>query len=308
MKKLLSVILSLVMLAGIFTGCSKEIVPTATPESTPAVSGNISIAGSSALNFLAIVSAGQIKMIYPGVLASAVSSSSGEGLSNVCEGTIDIGNSDVYAEEMLTPDDADKHVDHKICVVGISVIVNEDVGTYVKNLTKDQLKNIFTGQITNWNEVGGPDEVITLINRSSSSGTRALFTKWALEGQNIVENAQSIQAENSLSLLTGVNNTTGAIGYLALSYILDQSPDTEKINKVQIDGVDATYENIYSNKYQVWGYEHMYTKGEPNAQTKAFLDYMVLMDGIQETSSPSQLETMGFGLISKLSPEAAASR
>jgi ABC-type phosphate transport system substrate-binding protein len=73
------------MLACISTGCGKNSEPMATPESTAAVSGNITIAGSSAFYLLATVSAVQIKMIYPGVLASAVSSCSGDGLSKVCD-------------------------------------------------------------------------------------------------------------------------------------------------------------------------------------------------------------------------------
>jgi len=263
------------------------------------ISGSVSMSGSSALYPLAGMAMDQFAAFNPNVSKNVAAGGSGTGLNNVLSGTVDIGNSDVYAEEKLKADDAATLVDHKVCLIGVSLIVNADVGVTVKNLTKDQLKGIFDGTITNWKEVGGPDEVIVVVNRPSSSGTRALFVKWALDGQSDVEGDMSLQTDDSNALLTTVGNTKGTIGYLALSYLTNSNPS---IAKLQIDGVDATYDNIYNNKYQVWGYEHMYTKGNPSGAVALFLDYMTSSD------IAAKAEGLGYGTISKLNAAAAGSR
>ncbi|MNM98689.1 Phosphate-binding protein PstS 1 precursor [compost metagenome] len=136
------------------------------------------------------------------------------------------------------------------------------------NLTKQQLVDIFTGKITNWKEVKGKDQAIVIVNRPSSSGTRATFEKFAL-GTKTEDLKGSIQEDSSGTVKKLITETPGAIGYLALSYLDD------KVKAVQYEGVDATVDNVVSGKYPVWAYEHMYTKGEPDATTKAFLDYFM---------------------------------
>jgi len=275
---------------------------TAADTTTPApaqVSGSISISGSSALFPLVNMAAQQFKTDNPDVTMNVAAGGSGTGLNNVLSETVDIGNSDVYANEKLEAADAAKLVDHKVCIIGVSVIVNTDVGATVTNLTKDQLKGIFSGDISNWKDVGGPDESIIIVNRPSSSGTRALFTKWALDGQSDIEGDQSLQTDDSNALLTTVGSTAGTIGYIAFSYLNTAGAN---INKVSIDGVEANYDNIYNNKYQVWGYEHMYTNGQPNTQTQAFIDYM------STDTMKAQAETLGYGAVDKLNADAANSR
>jgi len=284
-------------MAGMLAGCGSTASEPAS--GSGGYAGSISYSGSSALKPLADAASTQFMKDNSDVSITGEAGGSGTGLNNVLAGTVDIGNSDVYANEKLQQADADKLVDHKVCLIGVAVIVNADVAATVSNLTKDQLKGIFAGAIANWKDVGGPDESITIVNRPSSSGTRALFVKWALDGQTDVEGDASLQTDDSNALLATIGSTKGTIGYLALSYLVNAN---ENISKVQIGGVDATYDNIYNNTYPVWGYEHMYTNGQPNAQTQAFLDYMTSSDMAQ------MVETMGYGATSKLNADAAQSR
>lgn len=262
------------------------------------LTGSITASGSSALYPLVSYVSSLFKEKNPALSITVNAGGSGTGLNNVLAGSVDIGNSDVYANEKLKAEDAAKLVDHKVCIIGVSVVVNSDVADKVKSLTKTQLKKIFSGDIANWKEVGGPDESIVVINRPSSSGTRALFVKWALDGQKDINGDESLQTDDSNALAVTVAKTKGSIGYLALSYVANRTD----IKTVDIDGVAPTYSNIYSNKYPVWGYEHMYTKGTPNATVKAFLDYMVSSD------LAPHYEALGYGSISKLSSAAASTR
>jgi len=230
------------------------------------VSGSITAAGSSALLPLVEEAATQFMGKNPNAKINTQAGGSGTGLTMVSEGSVEIGNSDIFANEKLDEDKAKELVDHKVCVVGFATVVNPDVN--VDDVSKQQLIDIFTGKITNWKDLGGADQKIVILNRPTSSGTRATFKKYALDGQ---EEAQGIALteENSGSIRKAVADTPGAISYLALSYV-DSS-----IKALKLEGVEPTKENITSGKYPIWSYEHMYTKGEPSGLTKAFLDYMM---------------------------------
>ena len=227
---------------------------------------------------------------HPDVSITIDAGGSGEGLKQVSEGTVDIGNSDVAAEDKLDETAAKELVDHQVCVVTMAPIVNKDVAEAgVKSLTKEQLISIFTRKTTNWKDVGGPDEDIVLVTRPESSGTRATFQKYALDGNEEASNT-SMETDDSGVLLTNVKSTNGAIGYVALSYLTGDAG----VETVAIDDVEPTLENTYSGKYPVWTFEHMYTKGEPNEVTKAFLDY------ITGDEYGAQMEKLGYGVASKM--------
>ena len=281
MKKFIALLTVAGMTATMAVGCgsssnetSDNAADTNTESSDSSLSGTITAAGSSALKPLADDAADSFLNDHPDVSITIDAGGSGEGLKQVSEGTVDIGNSDVAAEDKLDETAAKELVDHQVCVVTMAPIVNKDVAEAgVKSLTKEQLISIFTGKTTNWKDVGGPDEDIVLVTRPESSGTRATFQKYALDGNEEASNT-SMETDDSGVLLTNVKSTNGAIGYVALSYL--------------------TLENTYSGKYPVWTFEHMYTKGEPNEVTKAFLDY------ITGDEYGAQMEKLGYGVASKM--------
>ena len=271
-------------------GTSDNAADTNTESSDSSLSGTITAAGSSALKPLADDAADSFLNDHPDVSITIDAGGSGEGLKQVSEGTVDIGNSDVAAEDKLDETAAKELVDHQVCVVTMAPIVNKDVAEAgVKSLTKEQLISIFTGKTTNWKDVGGPDEDIVLVTRPESSGTRATFQKYALDGNEEASNT-SMETDDSGVLLTNVKSTNGAIGYVALSYLTGDAG----VETVAIDDVEPTLENTYSGKYPVWTFEHMYTKGEPNEVTKAFFDY------ITGDEYGTQMEKLGYGVASKM--------
>lgn len=277
------------------TSVTSTTAPGSTTSSTPAasndetVSGSITGSGSSALLPLAQLAGDDFKAKNPNVSITLNAGGSGTGLKQVADGTVDIGNSDVAAESKLEADQAKTLVDHKVCVITMAPIVNKDIAAVVKSLTKKQLADVFTAKVKNWKEVGGPDENIVLVTRPTTSGTRALFKQYALDGAEEASN-KSLETDDSGTLLQTVAGQKGAIGYVALSYLVNN----DTVSTIAIDGVEPTLENTYSGKYPVWGYEHMYTKGEATGAVKSYIDF-VLSDEFG-----TKMESAGYNNIAKM--------
>lgn len=269
-KILLATIFSLSIL---ISGCAKWVDQG---ESITAV-------GSSALQPLVESVAEEFQSTNPGKFINVQGGGSGTGLSQVQAGAVEIGNSDLFAEEK-SGIDATKLEDHRVAVVGITPIVNPKVG--VKNISLANLQKVFTGEITNWKELGGTDTPIVLLNRASGSGTRATFEKWVMDGQ---EAKQAQEQDSSGMVRQIVKDTAGAISYVAFSYV------TSDVQTLSIDGAKPTDENVMDNKWIIWSYEHMYTKKNPDSLTQSFIEY-ILSDEIQE----NLVTKLGYIPVSKM--------
>jgi len=290
-RSITAVLAAALMVAGLSACGSKSTAAgTQSETGTKSLSGTVTASGSSALLPLAQDAADQFKAAYPDISVTLNAGGSGTGLKQVSDGSVDIGNSDVFAEEKLDAATAAQLVDHEVCVITMAAIVNNDVGKTVSNLTRQQMIDIFTGKTVNWSEVGGPDEKILLVTRPDSSGTRALFTKWALDGSSENSGASYLETDNSGELLQTVKDNKGAIGYLALSYLVNNTD----VTPVSIDGAAPTLANTYNGTYSVWGYEHMYTKGAPGEAAQAFLDY------IMSDAYSGSMEAQGYGVAAKM--------
>jgi phosphate transport system substrate-binding protein len=186
------------------------------------------------------------------------------GLDAVTNQKSDIGDSDIYADPAIYPDP--NLTDHIVCVIPFTMVTGP--GVTVTSLTHQQIIDIFsTGKIKNWQQVGGSNLPIVPVVRPGTSGTRATFRKYVLEGRD--ENGTLLKTDSSTEVRNKVAHTPGAIGYLALS-VLDPS-----VHALAIDGKNATQENIAAGSYTFWSYEHMYTLGDNNSLISSYLDFML---------------------------------
>lgn len=267
-------------LAGLtMAGCSNNSGSTTTEggsdegdASAAALSGSITAVGSTALQPLVEAAAEQFMAENSGVQITIQGGGSGQGITQIVQGAVQIGNSDVFAEEKVDdPADAEKIKDNRVCVVGMGPIVNPDVT--VDDISLEDLAKIFTGEVTNWSEVGGADEEIVVINRQAGSGTRAVFEAAVLGDQ---ESATFQEQDSSGTVAKMVSETPGAISYLAFSYFDDQT------KALSVGGVAPETANVEDNSWVIWAYEHMYTALEPDEATAAFIEYM-MSDEVQGT-------------------------
>jgi phosphate transport system substrate-binding protein len=256
--------------------------PTADPNAGPqCVDGSITASGSTALQPLVEAAAKQYAAACPNATVNVQGGGSGTGLTQVLQGAVQLGNSDVSASSKLPPADAATLVDHVIALQGWLMVNNPKV-TGVTNLTRQQAIDIWTGKTTNWKDVGGPDAQIVLIIRPASSGTRSTFRKIVLQGQ-LEATGQALTEDSSGSVTTAVENTDYATSVLAYAYYVGQK---DKLVGLALGGVEASVENFVNGTYLLQDYGHMYTKGQPDGLTKAFADYMLSND-VQHTLLPS---------------------
>ena len=224
--------------------------------------GSITAVGSTALQPLVEAAGEQYTGEHLGTFINVQGGGTGTGLSQIQEGAVQIGNSDLFATEQkgITGDNL---VDHRVAVVGITPIVNKKTG--VTNLSTAQLIDIFTGKVTNWQQVGGADRPVVLINRAQGSGTRATFEKFALAGHR----SKTAQEQDSSGMVRQIVATTpGAISYVAFSYV------DKTVKALALNHIAPTEENVIDNHWKIWSYEHLYTQGQPTGLTKDFITYV----------------------------------
>lgn len=204
-----------------------------------------------------------------GVLILASGMGSSAGIENVSKGSADIGTS---SRDLKEGEQELGLVDTPIAYDAIAVIVNP--ANPVKNLTTEQVRGIFAGEITNWREVGGPDEEIGLVNRDEASGTREAFSKMIMDETRFDRGAVVLPGTGQVRAV--VAEVDYSIGYISLGFVNDE------VRAVAIDGVEPTEEAVAAGTYGIRRVLHFFTKGEPTGNVKGYIDY-VLSSEIQET-------------------------
>ena len=201
-----------------------------------ALSGNVATGGSTSMkNVIAALTEGFAE-VEPGVTVSYDPTGSGAGITGATDKTLDIGLS-----SRALKDDEKNDVDGTIIALdGIAIIVNKD--SKVEDLTVDQLKQMFTGEITNWSEVGGDDGEIVLIGREAGSGTRDGFES-IVDVKDSCKYAQELTATGAV--ISAVEANPLAIGYASLSAVGDT------VKMVTVGGVECSEDTVKDGSYEV---------------------------------------------------------
>ena len=160
--------------------------------------------------------------------------------------------------------------DIPVAVDAIAVIVNNK--NSVEKLTKGQVRKVYSGEITNWKELGGLDEEIILVNRDEASGTREAFAKKIMKNSSFAKGA--VIQPGSGQVRSIVSTTPGGIGYISLGYV------TKDVKAIALDGVEPTVESIAAKRYGLMRTLHFLVKGEQKASVKSFIEFM-LSDRVQ---------------------------
>lgn len=224
----------------------------------------ITLAGSSTVQPLAEKLGNAFTESKPDVRIDVSGGGSSVGIKSVADGIVDIGMS----SRELRPDEP-QLIEHLIAKDAIAIVVHP--GNSVSNLSMEQLRKIYTGEITNWNQVGGAAGAIIVVAREEGSGTRDAFDELVMQGSLIKADA-ILQTSNGM-VRTAVSITPSAIGFLSLAYT-DSS-----VKVLAINGVECTVENCQSGAYPLVRPLYLLTKGEPEGLVKEFIDFCLSPEG-----------------------------
>lgn len=254
------ILAALLLLCGM--GTALAAAPAAPLDAFKGQKGVIDIAGGTAHIPVMKEAARQIMEANPAVRITVAGGGSGVGVQKVGEGIVQIGNTG----RALKPAEVEKYglVSFPFAIDGVAVAVNP--ANKVEGLTKAQIKDVFSGKIANWKEVGGADAPISLYVREDGSGTRETFEERALDKGASAAAANVVNSNGAMK--TAIGQDPNAIGYVGIGH-LDKS-----IKGVSVDGMAPSQENAASGQYTVTRLLYMNTKGEPQGITKGFVDYI----------------------------------
>ncbi len=278
-KKLISLIAGVALVATA-TGCSETATSsvagtdsstagTSASEASSAaaeeLSGTLSMNGSTSMEKVIKAVNGAFMEKNKGVTVNLNLTGSGTGIQEASEGKCDIGNS----SRKLKDEEAEKLDATVVGLDGIALVVNP--ANKLEDITLEDLAKVYSGEITNWKELGGDDKSIVVIGREDGSGTRDGFESIVM-GDKEPKYAQEL--ESTGSVINAVATTDGAIGYASLANV------DETVKALKIGGVEATEENVKSGAYEVQRPFICATlKGSDNKLVKAYLDFILSEEG-----------------------------
>ncbi len=235
-----------------------------TDEETAELTGSVTMAGSTSMEKLANALAEAFMEKNPGVSVTAEFTGSSAGLESLAAGSVDIGN----ASRALSDDEKSTGaVENIVAIDGIAVIT--DTANTVTDVTSEQLASIYTGEITNWSELGGADEQIVVIGREAGSGTRGAFEE-LLGIEDQCNYAQELDSTGAV--LAKVAATPGAIGYVSLDVVDDT------VLALSLNSVAATEENILAGNYVLSRPFVMATMGDISAQNETVQAFFAFIE------------------------------
>lgn len=279
MRKILSAVLSAAILCSAFVGCSSEIQGTTSVNSSPKtstagnasadtanLSGKLTLNGSTSMAKVCQALGEAFQAKYPDVTVEKGGTGSGDAAKAVSAGTALIGD---LSRNMKPEEKPGDYEIVPIAIDGIAIVVHKD--NTVSGLSSDQIAKIFTGEITNWKDVGGDDRKITVLGREAASGTRDGF-------ESIFKCAKKCKYAAELSstgeVVNKVGNDRGSIGYVSLDSL------NSSIKAVDIDHVKVNEENIVNGTYKAQRpFIEIYKKGTDSDLVKAWFAFVQSDEG-----------------------------
>lgn len=270
-RLLLSVILAMSSLIG-FSGCStNENTKKAAIERNQS---EIRISGSGTAYplYKSLAAAYQEKNPQTKIIFNSSNQSSG-GIAGVKRGAIDIG----VSSRELTPQEV-KGIEYRAIALDAVILATHLSVTGVKNLTTEQIKGIYSGEITNWQELGGPDAQIILLDRSEQETAKIALRREYL-GKDLKVTTNSSILRKEIDLVETLKDIPYTIGPISLvQTINEQLP----VNVLSLDGIEPTKENLANGKYKMSRISGFVWKGEPTAAVQQFIDYILSPSGKEQ--------------------------
>lgn len=264
-KKSILLVVLIVFVAVLIAACGSTSTPGAPITDQEADNSTVTVSGSTTVQPLAEKLAEAFMTENTGVRIDVQGGGSSVGVKAAGQGTSDIGmaSREIKESEMV------EFPNLKIFVIardGIAIVAHPDVP--VSDLTVEQVRDIFSGKVTNWKDFGGEDHNIIVVSREEGSGTRGAFEEMVMGEDALITATAILQASNG-SIRTTVSTTPYSIAYLSFGYLDDT------IKTISIDGVAPTEPNAADGSYPIVRPLNMLTDGEPEGMVKAFLDFIL---------------------------------
>lgn len=265
LKKNITLVVSLLIIAALVSACGSTSTPGAPVTDPTTDNSTISVSGSTTVQPLAEKLAEAFMTENTGIRIDVQGGGSSVGVKAAGQGTSDIG----MASREIKESELAEFPKLNVIVIardGIAIVANADVT--VSDLTVEQVRDIFSGKITNWKDLGGEDQNIIVVSREEGSGTRGAFEELVM-GKDALITASAILQPSNGSIRTTVSTTPYSIGYMSFGYLDDT------IKAISIGGIAPTEPNAADGSYPIVRPLNMLTNGEPTGAVKAFLDFIL---------------------------------
>jgi phosphate transport system substrate-binding protein len=266
--------LCLVVAATLLSGCGSVLDGRADEwnaeqsESVQAatLSGKLTLTGSSTVAPLAAEIAKRFETEHPDVRIDVQTGGSSRGIADAFSGVADLG---MASRALKGDEEAQGLIGHRLAVDGVSIIVNSE--NAIEGLTRQQVVQLFTGEITNWSDLGGSDAEVVVVNKAEGRATLEVFLNhFELKNEQI--QADVVVGDNQHGIKTVAGNPL-AIGYVSIGAAQSEADLGTPIRLVPVDGVEPTAANVASGKFEVTRPLLIVSKGEPTGLAAAFLEY-----------------------------------
>jgi phosphate transport system substrate-binding protein len=244
------------------------VIPAVILTAGIAFAGNISMNGSTTVLPIAQKTAEAYMKEHPDTKISISGGGSGNGIKALIDKTTDIANSSRAIKKEEMEQAKAKGADPVEFIVAYDCIVPVvHPSSPLKNITVDQLKALYKGEIRNWKEIGGPDKPVVIISRDTSSGTYEVWEEKVMKKERVFPGAL-LQASNG-AIVQAVSKNPNAIGYIGLGY-MDNS-----VKMLSVNGVTGSKETTLNKAFPVSRPLYMYTPVKPAGDIKKFMEYVI---------------------------------